>query len=56
MMRFGYYALKNGDWAECERTFKADVSATEWTFERIREALERVARDEAGNLSIVQRI
>ena len=55
MMRFGYYALKNGDWEECKRTYKAEVSATEWTFGRIREAFKRVARDEAEILSIVQR-
>ena len=28
--------------------------ATEWAFERTREAFERVAKDEAGRLSIVQ--
>ena len=39
MMRFGYDALKNGDWEEYQRTFKAEVSATQWTFGRIREAL-----------------
>ena len=55
-MGFGYYALKNGDWEEYKRTFKAEVSATEWTFGSIREAFERLARDEAGNVSIVQRI
>ena len=56
MMRFGYSALRNGDWEEYKRTFKAEVSATEWTFGRLREAFERVARDEARNLSFVQRI
>ena len=55
-MRFGYYALKNGDWEENKRTFKAEVSATEWSLGRIREAFERGARDEAGHVSIVQRI
>ena len=52
MMRFGYYASKDGDWEE----YKVEVSATEWAFERIREAFEKVAKYEAGHLSIVQRI
>ena len=55
-MRFGYYALKNGDWEESKRTLKVEVSATEWAFGRIREAFERVARAEAGKLSTVQEI
>ena len=49
MMRFGYYALKDGDWEEYKRTFKVEVSATEWVF-------EKVAKDEAGSPSIVQGI
>ena len=56
MMRFGFYALKKRDWEEYKRTFKAEVSATEWTLGRIREALERVARDETETFSIVHRI
>ena len=48
--------MKNGDWEEYKKTFKAEVGAGEWTFGRTREAFERVARDETGNLSIVQRI
>ena len=56
MMRFGDYALKDGDWEEYKRTFKVEVSATDWAFERAREAFEKVAKDEAESLSIVQGI
>ena len=56
MMRFGCYALKDGGWEEYKRTFKVGVTATEWAFERIREAFEKVAKDGAGSLSIVQGI
>ena len=55
-MRFVHYALKDGDWEEYKRIFKVEVSATECAFERIREAFEKMAKDEAGSLSIVQGI
>ena len=32
MMRFRYYALKNGNWEEYKITFKAEVSVTEWNW------------------------
>ena len=38
------------------KTIELDVNATEQAFERIREAFEKVAKDEAGNLNIVQGI
>ena len=44
MMRFGYYAIKDRDWDEYKRTFKVEVNATEWAFERIREAFEKSDR------------
>ena len=56
MVRFGCYALKDGDWEDYERTFKVEASATECAFERIREAFEKVAKDEAGSLSIVKEL
>ena len=34
----------------------SEVKVTEWAFESIRETFERVAKEEAGRLSIVQRI
>ena len=56
MMRFGYFAMKDGNWEEYKRTFKVEVNATEWAFERVREAFEKVTKDEAGSLNIVQGI
>ena len=56
MMRFGYCTLKNGDREEYKSIFKVEIRATEWAFERTREALETVATDEAGRLNIVQGI
>ena len=38
------------------KIFKVEIRATEWAFERIREAFEKVAKDEAGILNIVQGI
>ena len=36
--------------------FRVEVRAKEWAFERTREAFEKVAKDEAGTLNIVQGI
>ena len=36
--------------------FKVEIKATEWAFETIRESFEKVAKDEAGRLNIVQGI
>ena len=56
-MRCGYFVLIEGDWEEYKKIiFKVEVSATEWAFERIREAFEKVAKDEARSLNIVQGI
>ena len=38
------------------RIFKVEIGATEWTFERIREAFEKVTKDEVGSLNIEQGI
>ena len=54
-MRCGYYALEDGDSEEYKSISKVEIRATEWAFERIREALEKVTQDEAGSLNIVQR-
>ena len=53
-VKFGYFALKGGEWEACKSIFKVGISATEWAFERIREACEKVAGDEAGRLNIVE--
>ena len=51
-----FFVLKSGQWEEYKSIFKVEAKATEWAFERIREALKKVAKEEAGRLSIVQRI
>ena len=56
MMKYGYFALKGRDWEKYKSIFKVEKKATEWAFERIREAFEKVAKDEAGRLNIVQGI
>ena len=56
MMKQCFFALKSGELEECKGIFKVEAKATEWAFERIREAFEKVAKEEAEKLSIVQRI
>ena len=48
--------VKGGDWEEYKSIFKVEARATEWAFERIREAFEKVAEEEARRLSTVKRI
>ena len=55
-MKKGFTALKGGDWEEYKNTFRKEVKATEWAFDRIKEAIEQVAQDEARKMSIVQEI
>ena len=38
MMKQGFSALENGLWEEFQSIFKVEAKATEWAFERIREA------------------
>ena len=56
MMKYRNFALRSGDWEEYTSIFKVEVKPTEGAFERIREASEKVAKDEAGRLSSVQGI
>ena len=49
-MTRGSFALKSGEWEE----YRNEVKVTEWAFDRIKEAFEKVAKDEARKLSIVQ--
>ena len=55
-MKKGFTALKGGNWEEYKNTFRKEVKASEWAFDRIKEAFERVAQDEAEKVSIVQEI
>ena len=55
-MKKGFTALKKGTWEECKETFKEKMKASEWAFDRIKEAFELVAQDEGENMSTVQEI
>ena len=56
MMKKGFTALKNGTWEEYKETLRKKMKASEWAFDRIKEAFELVAQDEAEKMSIVQEI
>ena len=57
MMKQDFFALKSGDWEEFKKnTLSTEAEATEWAFDRVKEAFEQVTKDEAKKLSIVQEI
>ena len=41
MMKQAFLALKGGDWEEYKSFFRIEVKATEWAFEKVKEAFER---------------
>ena len=51
-MKKGFIAFKNGTWEEFQETFKEKMRASEWAFDRIKEAFDFEAR----KMSIVQEI
>ena len=55
-MKQTFLALKGADWEEYINTCRTEVKATEWAFDRRKEAFEKVERDEARKLSTVQEI
>ena len=55
-MKQAFFALKGGDWEEYKSIPRTEVKVTEWAFDRIAEAFEKVAKDEARKLSSVQEI
>ena len=55
-MMHGLCALKCGEWEEYKNTLRTEVKATEWAFDRMQEAFEKVAKDEARKLSTAQAI
>ena len=55
-MKQAFLALKGGDWEEYKSNVRTEVEVTEWTFDRIKDAFEKVAKDEARKLSTVQEI
>ena len=57
MNKKGFIALKSGYWEEYKNTFRKEVEVTEFFFfDRMKEAFEQVAKDEARKLSTVQEI
>ena len=46
--------MKSGEWEEYKNTFRKEVRVLELAFDRIKEAFEKVAKDEARMLSTVQ--
>ena len=56
MRKQGFFALKSGEWQEYKNTFRKEVQVSERVFDRIKEAFEKVAKDEAIKLSAVQEI
>ena len=55
-MRRAYSAMKHGKWESFEQECRKEGKLCEWTFERIREAYEKVAMDDIDRLSIAQEI
>ena len=55
-MKQGFIVLTSGDWEEYKSMLRVQVKATEWAFDRTKEAFVQVAQDESGKLSIVQEI
>ena len=56
MMKQGFLAFKSGVWKKIKYTFRNEVKVSAWAFDRIKEAFEKVAKDEARKLSTVQEI
>ena len=55
-MRRAYTRMKHGHWESFKEECRKEGKLCEWTFERIREAYEKVAMDDIGRLSIAQEI
>ena len=53
-MKKGFTALMNETWEEYPETFRKMMKASEWAFDRIKEAFDLVAQDEARKVSVVQ--
>ena len=45
----GFIATRDGSWEEFEEGCRERENSSEWTLEKIREAYEKVARDEVGH-------
>ena len=56
IMRKGYIATKDDSWREFRKGLREKEKSSEWTREKIREAYEKVAREEIGRFGIVHEI
>ena len=57
VMKQGFVAVRKVETGKKYNSiFRTEVKTTEWSFDRMKEAFEQVAQDEARNLSIVQEI
>ena len=57
MMKKAFTAIKkNWNWEEYKDTFRKKMKTSKWAFDKIKEAFELVAQDEAEKVSIVQEI
>ena len=57
MMKQGFLAMRSGEWEGFfKNTFRKEVIVTEWASNRIKEAFEKVVKDEAKKLSTVKDI
>ena len=52
MMRRGFLSMRNGCWKDLKERYRKEGRSSEWSFEGIREAYEKVAKDEIGRLGI----
>ena len=48
--------MRDGSWEEFKERYREKEKSSEWTLERMREAYEKMARNEIGRLDIVQKI
>ena len=56
MMRRAYNAGKSGNWESFKEEFREKGKLSEWTFERLQEAYDKVALEDIDRLSVAQDI
>ena len=54
IMRNSYIAMRDDSWEEIRNGCREKEKSSEWTLEQIREAYEKVAKEESGRLGIEQ--
>ena len=56
MVRKGFTALRDGSWEEFKGGCREKETSSERTLEKMREACDKVEREDIGRLGIVQEI